>query len=149
MKQNLYEASNSVTTVDKSRFSKSYVKWLLKADETTRCRQKFAQELVTYLCGKYGIPVARVVVTEKTQPKIMKNGRLLQKTLGTYTRSKMMITVYNRTAVKKQVVSINTFVDTLLHEFIHHYDISYLKFCDTIHTAGFYKRITDLKEKLS
>ena len=58
------------------------------------------------------------------------------------------ITIYNKTAVKGDVISIKAFYDTLLHEFIHHYDYEVLKLDRSIHSAGFYKRISDLKNKL-
>lgn len=52
-KAEIYERSNSIETVDLSRFAKSYYKKLLNASETKTDRQKAASSLVDYLCNKY------------------------------------------------------------------------------------------------
>lgn len=57
------------------------------------------------------------------------------------------IEIWNKRAIRNQVISINVFADTLIHEFIHHYDTCVLGI-DSIHSAGFYKRINDLTNKL-
>ena len=49
--------------------------------------------------------------------------------------------IYNTTTKTKKTIAIKTFYETLLHEFIHHYDIVGLKLGDSLHTSGFYKRI--------
>ena len=74
---------------------------------------------------------------------------LHSKTLGNYAPLSMVITLFNKTAVKRQIVAIKTLADTLLHEFIHHYDYTRLNLGASPHTAGFYRRIGDLKTKLS
>lgn len=66
-----------------------------------------------------------------------------------YTVQTQVITLYNLTAIKKHVVSIKVMAATLLHEFIHHYDMTFLKLSDSPHTSGFYKRIADLENKLN
>ena len=111
-------------------------------------RQIAGQKLLNYLCDKYKIARIPLIVLDTPQKG---NGKC--KTLGYYRVIPMLkigqsITIYNLTAVKKKVVSIKVFTDTLLHEFMHHYDTEYLKI-ESAHTAGFYKRITDLKNKLS
>ncbi len=143
----IYERSNSIETVDLSRFAKSYYKELLNAGETKANRQKAASSLIDYLCDKYKISGVQVIVTDTMRPQRRKRQFTLT-FLGTYMPATKTITVYNKTAVKRQTVAINTFIDTLLHEFIHHYDFEYLKLGDSYHTAGFYKRISDLKNKL-
>jgi hypothetical protein len=50
------------------------------------------------------------------------------------------ITVWMRTAAKKQVVAFKTFLRTLIHEVCHHLDYSLLKLADSFHTEGFYRR---------
>jgi len=54
------------------------------------------------------------------------------------------ITVYMRTASRKQVVAFKTFLRTLLHEICHHLDYEYLKLEESYHTEGFYKRESSL-----
>lgn len=143
-----YERSNKIESVELSRFSKKEYKELLSTKESIVDRQKAAQHLITYLCNKYNVDVATVRVVNRAQPYSMQAGSLRSKKLGTYTVHAEIITIYNLTSVKKQIVSIKTFAGTLLHEFIHHYDITYLKLDKSLHTAGFYKRISDLEKKL-
>lgn len=58
--------------------------------------------------------------------------------------SSAAITVWMRTAARKQVVAYRTFVRILLHELCHHLDYELLKLPETFHTAGFYKREASL-----
>lgn len=143
-----YAKSNSIDTVALTKFRKDEYRDLLKDGN----RQQKAQALINYLCEKFHIPTVPVLVVNTPQPHATNGkGTLKSKTLGSYTHSLIAcrITMYNLTAVKKQTVSIKTFAGTLLHEFMHHYDINYLKMDATPHTAGFYKRISDLEGKLS
>lgn len=146
-KAEIYERSNSIETVDLSRFAKSYYKKLLNASEAKADRQKAASSLVDYLCNKYKINGVQVIVTDKKRPQ-RRERRSKVTYLGFYAPDTKTIIVYNKTAVKCQTVAIKTFIDVLLHEFIHHYDFEYLKLGGSYHTAGFYKRISDLKNKL-
>ena len=140
-----YEKSNKIEAVALTRFSKKEYQTLL-ADGN---RQKDAQALINYLCGKFHIPTASVTVLNKPQPHATGyNGKLKAKTFGFYKTGLMTITIYNQTAIKKQTISIKVFAETLLHEFMHHYDCEYLRIA-SLHTAGFYKRISDLQRKLS
>jgi hypothetical protein len=52
----------------------------------------------------------------------------------------MLIRVWMRTAVRKEVTSFGTFLSTLCHEFCHHLDFQKFKFPDSWHTRGFYER---------
>lgn len=114
-----YTKSNEITSVSLNRFRKTEYNKLL----SDKNRQKDAQTLMDYLCGKFNIPKVRVIVTNTPQPHSTGlNGNLTKKTLGTYKPYSHIITIYNTTAVKKQEISIKVFTETLLHEFIHHYD---------------------------
>lgn len=145
----VYEKSNSITKVRISRFSKKEYKNLLSASDDMEARQKAAQQLVDYLCKRLGIRTAKVQVVNRCQPHSTGfSGRLKMKKLGTYALFSEVITLYNLTAVKKQVVSIKVLAGTLLHEFMHHYDIACLGLSTSPHTAGFYRRISDLEQKL-
>jgi predicted metalloprotease with PDZ domain len=52
----------------------------------------------------------------------------------------MLIRVWMRTAVRKEVTSFRTFLSTLCHEFCHHLDYQKFGFADSWHTRGFYER---------
>ncbi|MGB9429225.1 MAG: hypothetical protein WCC11_05015 [Gammaproteobacteria bacterium] len=59
------------------------------------------------------------------------------------------ITLWMRTAQKKQVVAFRSFLRTFLHELCHHLDYEYLKLEDSFHTEGFYKRESSLFHQLT
>lgn len=58
------------------------------------------------------------------------------------------ITVWMRTAQRRQVVAFRTFLRTLLHELCHHLDYVLLGLEHSFHTAGFYKRESSLYRQL-
>lgn len=58
--------------------------------------------------------------------------------------SRARITVWMRTAQRKQVVACKTFLRTLLHELVHHLDYEHLGLEDSFHTEGFFKRESSL-----
>ena len=59
---------------------------------------------------------------------------------GDYHPSTMLIRVWTRTAVRKEITSFGTFLSTLCHEFCHHLDFHRFGFRDSWHTRGFYER---------
>jgi hypothetical protein len=59
---------------------------------------------------------------------------------GDYTPETMLIRVWTRTAVRKEITSFGTFLSTLCHEFCHHLDFQRFGFADSWHTRGFYER---------
>ena len=59
---------------------------------------------------------------------------------GDYTPETMLIRIWMRTAVRKEVTSFGTFLSTLCHEFCHHLDFQKFRFVDSWHTRGFYER---------
>lgn len=146
-----YNRSNAVTAVKLNKFKTEFYDRLLK----DKSRHADAQTLVTYLSDRFHIAPPAVAVTESRQPHQTGysawTGRshLKNKTMGLYNRGTATIYIYNKTAVRGEKVSIKAFADTLLHEFMHHYDYYVLKLPKSLHTAGFYKRISDLKAKLS
>ena len=61
---------------------------------------------------------------------------------------KPLITVWMRTAQRRQVVAFKTFLRTLLHELGHHLDYELLELEDSLHTEGFYKRESNFFHQL-
>ncbi len=59
---------------------------------------------------------------------------------GDYSPESMLIRVWMRTAVRKEITSFGTFLSTLCHEFCHHLDYQKFGFHDSWHTRGFYER---------
>jgi len=63
---------------------------------------------------------------------------------GDYNPETILIRVWMRTAVRKQVTSFGTFLSTLCHEFCHHLDYQQFRFHNSWHTRGFYERTAAL-----
>jgi len=58
------------------------------------------------------------------------------------------ITVWMRTAARRDVVAFKSFLRTLIHELCHHFDYELFKLPETFHTEGFYKRESTLANAL-
>ncbi|MHB8873891.1 MAG: hypothetical protein ACYC8T_09430 [Myxococcaceae bacterium] len=58
------------------------------------------------------------------------------------------IRVWMRTAQRGKVVAFRTFVRTLAHELVHHFDATWLGLRRSFHTAGFYGREASLFHQL-
>ena len=61
---------------------------------------------------------------------------------GDYNPDTILIRVWMKTAIRKEVTSFGTFLSTLCHEFCHHLDFQ--RFPDSWHTRGFYERTASL-----
>lgn len=142
--ERVYNESNKIVAVRLNKFSSEYSSKILKCSESAEERLKAGQMLLDYLCSKF--KCQKVHLTVANAPRLQR-GRA--QFYGWYYPSEMRIRIYNITAKTAKSVSIKSFYGTLLHEFIHHYDFTVLGFTSSPHTAGFYKRISDLQEKLS
>jgi len=58
------------------------------------------------------------------------------------------IVIWMRTARRRQVVALRTFLRTLIHELCHHLDFELLGLPESFHTEGFYKRESSLVHQL-
>jgi hypothetical protein len=58
------------------------------------------------------------------------------------------ISVWMRTAQRKQVVAFRTFLRTLVHELCHHLDYELFLLPETFHTEGFYRRESSLAKQV-
>lgn len=142
-----YQRSNEITEVAYTRFRHFEYRRLVDAGDSIIKRRRYSKELIAYLCEKFKIDEANVYISNKPQPtKKMKRGRSTLRAFYFY--ESKTIKVFNITAVRHQVLSINVFIDQLLHEFMHHYDREYLGIMGTPHCEGFRSRIQDLKNKL-
>jgi hypothetical protein len=63
---------------------------------------------------------------------------------GDYHPDSLLIRVWMKTAIRKDVTSFGTFFSTLCHEFCHHLDFQRLGFRNSWHTRGFYERTAAL-----
>ena len=113
----------------------------------TSARQHVARRLLMVLSRDARIAPVHVTITDARQYHKRAHGRVALKRYGYYRPQSSYIYVHNRTAVRGQILAAKTFCDTLLHEWMHHYDTKKLRI-DSRHTKGFYARLGDLKNKL-
>lgn len=117
----------------------------LKTEETGRTGAA-AQELVTALTRSLGIRPVRVRVLDR------RPSRSWGELHGLYEpgddRTPPRITVWMRTAQRRQVVAFRTFLRTVVHEAGHHLDYELLRLSESFHTEGFYKRESSLLKQL-
>ena len=94
-------------------------------------------------------------MVDRPQQHRRRAGRLEVKTyatyrcdLGTGRRPRGSIRIYNLTAVRRQVLSPKVFLETLLHEWVHHYDFAGLGLERSPHTPQFFDRVRAVAEAL-
>jgi hypothetical protein len=152
-----YLRSQAITTVRvaPSAVTRGLALAVVSAPDDHRQRKRVAQMLVTELNTLAGLPACSVVVADRPQVHEHDGRRLQSKTYGYYrcslqggSVSGATIRIYHRTAVRQQVISSKVFLNTLLHEWTHHYDFAGLGLSRSPHTAGFYARLRSLAESL-
>jgi len=143
-----YTRSNKITRVKfKVNISSvDLVKYLLDTSETKE-RQRLGEMLLDELSDTAQIDIVNLKISDTNQYHKKSNNRVVFKQYGYYRPKSNYIYIQNKTAVRGQLLAAKTFIDTLLHEWLHHYDTHKLKL-NSIHTKGFYLRLNDLKEKL-
>ena len=143
-----YQRSNRVTSVKLpvNISMKDLVSYLLKVEDVKQ-RQGLGEQLLDELCDATGIQIVNLKISDTRQYHKRSGGRVVFKQYGYYRPTSSYIYIQNRTPARGQILAAKTFLDTLLHEWLHHYDTHKLKL-NSIHTAGFYQRLKDLKLKL-
>jgi hypothetical protein len=108
--------------------------------------QRACQALIDTLVAGYHVPAVRVkVLTKRPSDDYGELHGLYEPEDGA---APIRITVWMRTAQRKQVVAFKTFLRTLIHEFCHHLDYEMFALEETFHTEGFYKRESTLVSAL-
>lgn len=111
-------------------------------------REFYSDAIVNDMCDAVGIPHCNVVIKDQNQyHRKNEKGNLRTKTLGYYLPKSNTIVIYNKTAIRQKPVAGKTFLRTLVHEFMHHYDRYKLKI-RSLHTSGFYERVNGVLEQL-
>ncbi len=128
---------------------------ILEGGDDPRERRRLGQLLVDTLDELAGLPACEVVVADRPQVHQHNGQRLQSKTYGYYRCrfaegeiTEARIRIYHRTAVRQQVISPKVFLNTLLHEWVHHYDFAGLRLARSPHTAGFFARLRALADAL-
>ncbi|MDQ6923421.1 MAG: hypothetical protein M3Z74_04550 [Pseudomonadota bacterium] len=108
--------------------------------------QGACQSLVSALLEGYRVPAVRVKVLLRRPADDYGELHGLYEPEDDGTRA--CITLWMRTAQRKQVVAFKTFLRTLIHEVCHHLDYELFALEETFHTEGFYKRESTLVSAL-
>jgi len=150
-----YERSKGVESVTWREFPLGKGIALSILDESTAAgRQQQGQRLLDVLDEAAGLPPCKLTVADRPQRHRTRAGKLELKTYGYYriawesSPQRGTIRIYNLTAIRRQVLAPKVFLETLLHEWVHHYDFTGLQLDRSPHTSGFFARIRDLAETL-
>ena len=143
-----YEKSNAILKINfpVSRRAQKITEKLL-ACKTVAFRQKLGDALLDELadCAKIDIVQLKISATKQYHKK--QGRRTVFKQYGYYRPQSKYIYITNFTAVRGQPLAPKTFLTTLLHEWMHHYDYCKLRL-NSIHTKGFYFRLQHLQDAL-
>jgi hypothetical protein len=130
----------------------------LLESELLKEREQLAVALLEMLNDSFGLPEVRLALVDRPQTHATdQRGHLAQKTYGYYrcriprpgaNPERCTIRIYHRTAVREQVLASGAFVNTLLHEWTHHFDFSALRLSRSPHTAGFFARLRWLADSV-
>jgi len=123
---------------DRLRAPASALDLAMKTGETAVVRELCA-EFLRVASDFYEVSQPQVRVLAARPVRVYEGGGSSE-LFGDYDLRKMEIRVWMRTALRKRVTSLGTFLSTLCHEFCHHLDVQRLGFGDTPHTRGFYAR---------
>ena len=110
---------------------------------------RLSTALIKTICAGRDLPAPRVRVLSRRPNNAREELHgLYERPDGKEKGKSAEITVWMRTARRKQVVAFRTFLRTLLHEFCHHLDYELFGFEDSFHTEGFFKRESSLFKQI-
>ena len=122
------------------------VKSALETEEKTAVRVA-SQELTTNMTKQLNIPPVKIKIL--TSRPYNNYGELHGLYEPVSPKLKIAeISLWMRTAKRKQVVAFKTYMRTMLHELCHHFDYELYKLDDSFHTEGFFKRESSLYKQL-
>ena len=108
--------------------------------------QRGCQRIIDALTAGYRVPPIRIRVL--AQRPADDYGELHGLYEPEDARTPARISVWMRTARKRQVVAFKSFLRTVCHEVCHHLDYELFALEETFHTDGFYKRESSLANAL-
>ena len=104
--------------------------------------ERCGQRIVDALTAGYHVPPIRLrVLAQRPADDYGELHGLYEPEEG---RTPARISVWMRTARKRQVVAFKSFLRTLCHEVCHHLDYELFALEETFHTDGFYRREASL-----
>ncbi len=117
----------------------------LLAEDRVRVH-RLGQDIVAALVDGYRVPPVRLkVMAARPSNDYGELHGLYEPAEG---RARALITVWMRTAQRRQVVAFKSFLRTIIHELCHHLDYELFALAETFHTEGFYKRESSISNAL-
>ena len=110
--------------------------------ENTNSVQQVCDNFLGAASDFYQVPRCKIRVLAARPLRVREHSTT--ELFGDYQPDTMLIRVWMRTAVRKDITSFGTFLSTLCHEFCHHLDFLKFGFGDSWHTRGFYERAAAL-----
>ena len=115
----------------------AHAEWLKGAPPTRLATE--SQQFIDLLSEIFLVSRKPLSLSDRPRPHRQdSNGRLKSEVHGLCSPDGN-IRIYLRTARQGRPAAFKTLLNTLIHEWVHHYDFEALM--DTIHCAGFYRRI--------
>ncbi len=115
------------------------------AQGAVRVMHLACQHLVDQLDEGFDLPSKRVFMRDRPRPHRRHRGRVVYEVHGQCDPDGPL-EVFTRTAAQARPVALKTLLDTLLHEWVHHYD--FVRFGESVHCTGFYERLAQLYKPL-
>lgn len=103
------------------------------------------QALVDRLNRGFGLPEKRVFLRDRPRPHKRSKGRIVYELHGECDPYGPL-EIFTRTAARANPVALKTLLNTLLHEWVHHYDFA--SFDESVHCTGFYERLAQVYKPL-
>ncbi len=149
-RQRIYRKSDSITSLGLPPDAQvaqpvAAIAAALVADDRA-ATQAACQRLVDALTAGYRVAPIKVRVLARRPSDASGELHGLYEPEDGATRAR--ITVWRRTAARKQVVAFKTFLRTVVHEVCHHLDYELFALEETFHTEGFYRRESSLSKAL-
>ena len=111
-------------------------------DSTASSVRQACAEFLTVASDFYQVRRPGIRVLAARPLRVREGGSI--ELFGDYDPETMVIRLWMRTAIRKQVTSFGTFLSTLCHEFCHHLDCQRFGWRESWHTRGFYERTAAL-----
>ncbi len=143
----VYNKSNAIEKY-KIRISQTSKRLFVSLQNDNNLNSDKVQRLADSLCKDFKCLSVNVFFGGRQPNSTNERGKLKSKTLGNYASVLRQIKVFKYTAKQNKIVASKTAINTFIHEFVHHLDYYHSKLGGSLHTRGFYMRISWLTENL-
>jgi len=99
------------------------------------------QHMVAVLNRGFDLSRKQIVVRDRPRPHRRRGGRIVYELHG-LCDPEGPLELYTRTAAHARPVALKTLLNTLLHEWVHHFD--FCSFGESVHCSGFYERLAQV-----